>query len=113
MEDLRSLKVTEVSAAVKPRVHRRTLLEELSDGGVRVSGYGSVVYYIGLAFISFYLENQYNNNNNNNNKYLLEALNCTFFFRMQYIIIYVIISSKGLQIKINIFSMLSPEIIII
>ena len=29
---------------------------------------------------------------------------------MKYIIIYVIISSKGLQIKINIFSMLSPEV---
>ena len=49
-------------------------------------------------------------NNDNNNKYLLEVLNCTFF-RMKYIIIYVIISSKGLQIKINIFSMLSPELI--
>ena len=28
---------------------------------------------------------------------------------MKYIIIYVIISYKGLQIKINIFSMLSPD----
>ena len=28
---------------------------------------------------------------------------------MKYIIIYVIISSKGLQIKINIFSVLSPD----
>ena len=31
------------------------------------------------------------------------------FFRMKHIIIYVIIFSKGLQIKINIFSMLSPH----
>ena len=34
------------------------------------------------------------------------------FVRMTYIIIYVIISSKGLQIKINIFSMLSPDVYI-
>ena len=41
---------------------------------------------------------------NNNNKYVLEVLNCTFFFRMKYIIINIIISSKGLQIKINIYA---------
>ena len=48
--------------------------------------------------------------NYNNNKYLLQVLNYTFFFRMKYIIIYIIISSKGFHINIDIFSMLSPDI---
>ena len=36
-----------------------------------------------------YIYNKYYIYNNNNNKYLLEVLNCTFFLRTKYIIIYV------------------------
>ena len=53
-----------------------------------------------------------NNNNNNNNKYLLEE-SCTFFsYEVYKLIILLLYYTKGIQIKINILSMLSPETII-
>ena len=65
------------------------------------------IYYYNNNYIYIYIY-IYNNNNDNNNKYLLEE-SCTFFSYKVFQLNYIVISSKGLQIKTNIFSMLSHD----